>query len=78
MIESHPYYSIGVIDYTISGGGQEPAMSRTIYRNSEIIISDEPTAALAPKANMSSIACLISYFVVKPVYIFHIVWHVRS
>lgn len=48
-------------------------MSRTIYRNSEIIISDEPTAALAPKANMSSIACLISYFVVKPVYIFHIV-----
>lgn len=53
-------------------------MSRTIYRNSEIIISDEPTAALAPKANMSSIACLISHFVVKPVYIFHIVWHVRS
>ena len=53
-------------------------MSRTIYRNSEIIISDEPTAALAPKANMSSIAFLISYFVVKPVYIFHIVWHVRS
>lgn len=49
-------------------------MSRTIYRNSEIIISDEPTAALAPKANMSSIACLISYFVVKPVYIFHIVY----
>ena len=33
---------------------------------------------MAAKANISSIACLISYFVVKPVYIFHIVWHVRS
>lgn len=78
-LETLVYRDFDDAGFTPSGGeGQKIAIARAAYKNAPIVILDEPTAALDPKAENKIYEQFDSFLRISVLFIFRIEWRLQN